>query len=79
MITIRIWEGCKVRQVITLTPNSSSSFSNTGGAENSTKVDIELDPWFGYIVDHRAQYPSPVAISGDMHIDKSESSDHSEP
>jgi hypothetical protein len=33
--------------------DGGSTFSGaTGGAADSTKVDIELDPWAGLLVDH---------------------------
>lgn len=63
-ITIRIWDGCTVRYVFSITNNGSSSLGAVGGAGNSTKPDIELDPWAGLIVDHRVEYPSPVSTYG---------------
>lgn len=58
---IRIWDGCKVVQVISVDQNGgSSTLGATGGASNSTRVDIEVDPWKGYIVDHGVQYGGVV-------------------
>jgi hypothetical protein len=65
-VTIRIWEGCTVRHVVTIGPTGSASIGAAGGAGNSTKVDIELDPWSGLVVDNRAQHPSPVSILGQV-------------
>lgn len=61
MKTIRIWDGCKVVCVVTAFPgdNGYSVQGRTGGAGNSAKVDIEMDPWAGLIVDHSANR-SPV-------------------
>lgn len=60
MKTIRIWDGCKVVHVIVVHQSAgSSSIGATGGAHNSTAVDIEIDPWAGLIVDHSANR-SPV-------------------
>jgi hypothetical protein len=50
--TIRIWNGAKVVQVISVSETGSSTVGSVGGAENSTLVDIEIDPWKGLIVDH---------------------------
>jgi hypothetical protein len=61
-VTIRIWEGCNVRHVVTIGPSGSTSIGAVGAAANSTTVDIELDPWAGLVVDNRAKYPSPVFI-----------------
>jgi hypothetical protein len=61
-VTIRIWNGCTVRQVISVSDTGSSTIGAVGGAGNSSKVDIELDPWNNLIVDHRAQWPVPVSI-----------------
>ena len=71
-VTIRIWNGCVVRQVISISDNASSSIGAVGGAQNSTKVDIELDPWAGIIVDHRAQWPAPVSIREAVNINEDE-------
>ncbi len=57
--TIRIWNGCKVVAVISVAADSHSVVGNVGGAANSGKVDIELDPFAGLIVDHSANR-SPV-------------------
>jgi len=50
--TIRIWQGCKVIQVVSVSETGSSVLGATGGASNSTQVDIEIDPWAGLMVDH---------------------------
>jgi hypothetical protein len=63
MVAIRIWDGCVVRAVMTVDQNGGSSFLGaTGGAANSTPIDIDLDPWRGVIVDRRAPHPIPVSI-----------------
>lgn len=55
MKTIRIWKGATVVALVTVDGNGSSAYSGAaGGASNSTKVDIEIDPWVGDIVDHAA-------------------------
>lgn len=64
-MTIRIWNGPVVAGVFTVSGTGTSSPGIVGGAENSCKVDIELDPWRGLIVDHTAEHPIPVAIRGD--------------
>jgi hypothetical protein len=56
---IRIWDGCKVVQLVAVSETGSSTMGAVGGAGNSTPVDIELDPWAGLIVDHNARQ-SPV-------------------
>lgn len=61
-ITIRIWNGCTVRQVISVSETGSTTLGAVGGAHSSTEVDIELDPWAGLIVDKRAEFPVPVRI-----------------
>lgn len=61
-VVIRIWNGCQVRHVLSVTGSGSTSLGDIGGAENSTNVDIELDPWAGLIVDHRAEYPAWNAL-----------------
>lgn len=61
--TIRIWSGNRVIQVVSVGQDGgSSTIGAVGGAGNSTQVDIELDPWAGLIVDHRAPHPHPVSI-----------------
>lgn len=52
MPTIRIWHGPTVIQVVSVSDNGSSTSGAVGGAGNSVKVDIELDPWAGLIVDN---------------------------
>lgn len=42
---------------------SESLAALLGGAGNSARPDIELDPWVGLIVDHRVEYPVPIAIT----------------
>lgn len=50
---IRIWHGCTVVQLITVQPDGGSATEpRVGGAHNSNKVDIEMDPWAGLLVDH---------------------------
>jgi hypothetical protein len=61
-VTIRIWHGCAVRQVITVSDTGSSTIGAVGGAGNSTHADIELDPWANLVVDHRVTYPTPTSI-----------------
>lgn len=59
--TIRIWNGCKVVQVITVyAEGGNSSAGAVGGAHNSSRPDIEIDPWAGLIVEHEIKAP-PVA------------------
>lgn len=51
--TTRIWSGCVALAVLTVDQSGSKSFiGSVGGAENSAKVDIEIDPFAGLIVDH---------------------------
>lgn len=58
---IRVWDGCKVVQVISVEQNgTTSSMGAVGGAHNSVLVDIEIDPWAGLIVDHGTRNP-PLA------------------
>lgn len=57
---IRIWNGAKVVQVVCVhEENGSSAVGAVGGAGHSARVDIELDPWAGLIVDHSVDR-SPV-------------------
>lgn len=49
---IRIWDGCRVVQVIAVRDGSTSTLGAPGGAANSIRVDIEIDPWAGYLVEH---------------------------
>lgn len=56
--TIRIWHGCKV--VLLLAVDQTGGYSTmgaVGGADNSTKADIEIDPWAGMIVEHATGNP----------------------
>lgn len=57
--TIRIWHGCKVICVVTVSDTGFSTIGPVGGAENSTNPGIELDPWSGLIVDNDTRN-SPV-------------------
>jgi hypothetical protein len=58
---IRIWDGPKVVQVLSIDQNGgSSTLGAVGGAGNSTLVDIEIDPWQGYLVDHSAPHVGVV-------------------
>lgn len=60
MKTIRIWNGNRVVQVVTVHEGGGSScIGAVGGASDSTKVDIDIDPWAGLIVDYSANR-SPV-------------------
>jgi hypothetical protein len=58
--TIRIWDGCKVVALITVRPDGMTAQGAVGGAGNSSKPDIELDPWAGLLVDHGLR-SSPIA------------------
>lgn len=59
--TIRVWDGSKVVCVLSVGQESSCYICSgaSGGAENSTQVDIEIDPFKGFIVDHSVKR-SPV-------------------
>ena len=59
MKTFRVWNGCKVVGLLTVTAESSTFSGATGAAADSTPVDIEIDPWAGLIVDHGV-HRSPV-------------------
>jgi hypothetical protein len=60
-ITIRIWDGCKVVEVISIYQRGGSSvLGAVGGAQNSSNPQIEIDPWAGLIVDHSVRFASPV-------------------
>lgn len=60
MKTIRIWDGCKVLAIVSIDKAGTfSAVTDAGGADNSTQVDIEIDPFAGSIVDHSARR-SPV-------------------
>lgn len=55
---IRIWADGKVVLLLSVRDGGGYSVMGaTGGAANSTKVDIELDPWSGLIVDHSTANP----------------------
>lgn len=66
LITIRIWNGCSVNALVTVTGNSYAIHGPVGSAANSTKVDIELDPWARLVVDNRVEFPTPVTITEDL-------------
>lgn len=55
--TIRIWDGCKVVALISVNSSGMTSQGGVGGAHDSIKVDIEMDPWAGLIVDHSVNNP----------------------
>jgi hypothetical protein len=59
MKTIRIWDGCKVVALITVSSTGMSSQGAVGGAGNSAEPDIEIDPWAGLLVEHGSSR-SPV-------------------
>jgi hypothetical protein len=60
-ITIRIWDGNRVLGVVSFSRNGGGSYIGAvGGAENSSRVDIEMDPWAGLIVDHMPEFFSPM-------------------
>lgn len=61
-VAIRVWDGCTVVGVFTVSPTGHTSIGAVGGAGNSTPIDIELDPWANLVVDHRAEYAHPVSI-----------------
>lgn len=61
-LTLRIWNGCKVCMVLTISESGSTTLGAIGGAECASNTDIELDPWAGLIVDNRVQFPAPVSI-----------------
>lgn len=61
-VVIRVWHGCDVRLVVSVSPTGTASLGAVGGAGNSTRPDIEIDPWANLIVDHRADHPHPVPI-----------------
>lgn len=59
--TIRIWNGCQVVGLLSVGQDGGSAFQGpTGGASNSSKPDVEIDPWAGLIVDHSSRM-SPCA------------------
>jgi hypothetical protein len=60
-ITIRIWDGCKVVQVISVNRSGGkSTLGAVGGAENGARPQIEIDPWAGLIVDRNAKTRTPI-------------------
>jgi len=63
-VVIRIWHGPQVCLLLSVASGGRgySTMGAVGGAGNSGRADIELDPWTGLIVDHRVPYPTPVAI-----------------
>ena len=67
---IRVWQGCKVVLVLCVGESGYSTSGATGGAENSTQVDIEIDPWAGLIVDHSTRNgPVTYRDPGEDHAD----------
>jgi hypothetical protein len=56
---IRVWHGCRVVALVSVSDTGSTHQGAVGGAGNSTPVDIEIDPWAGLSVDHSARR-SPV-------------------
>jgi hypothetical protein len=62
---IRIWHGCRVVQVVAVGEHGTSTLGAVGGAGNSTRIDIELDPWEGLIVDHATRNP-PVCYTDEQ-------------
>lgn len=66
---LRIWSGCAVVGVFSVNQDGGSvSLGRVGGAGTSTKVDIEIDPWAGLIVDHSTDNP-PQAYREDQNAD----------
>jgi hypothetical protein len=66
-VTIRIWNGRKVVQIVTVGQDgSSSTVGAAGGAENGAMPQIEIDPWAGLIIDHSAASTTPVGFR-DLH------------
>ena len=61
-VTIRVWQGCTVVGVFGVSLSGHSSIGAVGAAANSTRVDIELDPWANLVVDNRTDHPVPVSI-----------------
>ncbi len=62
--TIRVWDGCKVVGLFTVNKDGGYTASRSGGAEDSTQVDIEIDPWASLIVDHTTGL-APIAYQDD--------------
>lgn len=46
------------------TPPVDVGVGAEGGASNSTRVDIEIDPWAHLVVDNRDEFAHPVSIRG---------------
>jgi hypothetical protein len=62
-VTIRIWDGCKVVQVVSVNQRGgSSTIGAVGGAANGAKPTIEIDPWAGLIFDSTGLNPAPIAF-----------------
>jgi hypothetical protein len=60
--TIRIWDGCKVLGLVTVSQDGTwSSVTQAGGAENGARADVEIDPFKGFIVTGYA--PTPIAYT----------------
>ncbi len=59
---IRVWNFQTVVGVLSVGKDGGSAWIGpAGGASNSTKPDIEFDPWAGLIVDHTRDHPVPVS------------------
>lgn len=61
-VTIRVWKGRTVVGLFTVSPTGHTSYGAVGGASNSTRADIELDPWANLVVDNRPQFSTPTSI-----------------
>lgn len=60
-VNIRIWNGCRVVGVIGVDESGASTSSGAaGGAANSARVDIEIDPWANLLVDNRPAHFTPI-------------------
>lgn len=62
MTSLRIWHGCTVVATFSVDDHGYTATGAVGGAQNSGRPDIELDPWANLVVDHRAEYATPVSI-----------------
>lgn len=57
-MNIRVWNGCTVVGVFAVdAQGGTTAFGADGGAANPAKIDVEIDPWKGLIVDHRNRRP----------------------
>lgn len=61
-VTIRVWNGPTVCGVFTVSPTGLSTIGAVGAASNSTRVDVEIDPWANLVVDNRPEHACPVSI-----------------